>query len=60
MVIRAKRSRLEIKEVPRVRINTVIVGEPAEWLAGVEGERSSHELHRCDTSGTENYAREDH
>ena len=32
VVSRAKRGHLEIKEVPRVRINTVIVGEPAKWL----------------------------
>jgi len=32
MVSRAKRGRVKSEEEPRVRINTVIVGEPAKWL----------------------------
>jgi len=32
MVSRAKRGRVKSEEEPRVRINTVIVGEPARWL----------------------------
>ena len=32
MVSRAKRGHVKNEEEPRVRINTVIVGEPAKWL----------------------------
>ncbi|RLG86621.1 MAG: hypothetical protein DRO18_04160 [Thermoprotei archaeon] len=33
MVSRAKRGSQELREeIPRFRINTVIVGEPAQWL----------------------------